>query len=61
MYGKERIFMQVLDLFAGSCSFGNVARERGHDVITTDYKQNPDGTVDIVSDIFEFDTKVYLA
>lgn len=55
MYGKERIFMQVLDLFAGSCSFGNVARERGHDVITTDYKQNPDGTVDIVSDIFEFD------
>ena len=35
--------------------FGNVARERGHNVITTDYKQNPDKTVDIVSDIFEFD------
>ena len=55
MYGKGKKYMQILDLFAGSCSFSNVARSRGHNVISTDNKQNPDGTVDIVSDIFEFD------
>ena len=47
--------MQILELFAGSCSFSNVAKARGHETITTDIIQNPEGTVDIVTDLFDFD------
>jgi len=47
--------MKVLELFAGSCSFSNVAKEFGYEVITTDIKQNPDNSIDYVVDIFNFD------
>jgi len=47
--------MKILELFAGSCSFSNVAKEFGHETFTTDIKQNPDNTIDYVSDIFDFD------
>ena len=44
--------MKVLELFAGSCSFSNVAKEFGYETFTTDYKDF-DG-IDYVTDIFEF-------
>jgi len=47
--------MQVLELFAGSSSFSNVAKEFGYKTITTDIKQNKDNTIDYVTDIFNFD------
>jgi len=47
--------MKVLELFAGSCSFSNVAKEFGYEVITTDIKQNPNNSIDYVVDIFNFD------
>jgi len=45
--------MKVLELFAGSCSFSNVAKELGYDTFTTDYKDFED--IDYVTDIFAFD------
>ena len=47
--------MKVLELFAGSCSFSNVAKEFQYDTFTTDYKDF-DG-IDYVTDIFEFNLK----
>ena len=47
--------MKILELFAGSCSFSNVAKEFGYEVITTDIKQNPNNTIDYVVDVFDFD------
>lgn len=41
--------MKVLELFAGSRSFGKVAEERGHEVISVDFK--PFEGIDIVRDI----------
>ena len=45
--------MKVLELFAGSCSFSNVAKEYGYETFTTDIKQF--GQIDYVVDIFDFD------
>ena len=45
--------MKVLELFAGSCSFSNVAKEYGNETFTTDYN-NFDG-IDYVTDILDFD------
>jgi len=45
--------MKVLELFAGSCSFSNVARKFGYDTFTTDYKDFIG--IDYVTDIFTFD------
>ena len=45
--------MKILELFAGSCSFTNVAKELGHETFTTDYN-NFDG-IDYVIDILQFD------
>lgn len=45
--------MKILELFAGSCSFTNVAKELGHETFTTDYN-NFDG-IDYVTDILHFD------
>jgi hypothetical protein len=45
--------MKVLELFAGSCSFSNVAKEFGYETFTTDFKQF--GQIDYVTDILEFD------
>ena len=45
--------MKVLELFAGSCSFSNVAKEYGYETFTTDYN-NFDG-IDYVTDILDFD------
>ena len=45
--------MQTLELFAGSCSFSNVAKEYGYETFTTDYN-NFDG-IDYVTDILQFD------
>lgn len=45
--------LSVLELFAGSCSFSNVAKEYGCNTITTDFKQY--GDIDIVCDILDFD------
>ena len=47
--------MKVLELFAGSCSFSNVAATYGFETYTTDIKQF--GDIDTVSDIFDFDYK----
>jgi site-specific DNA-cytosine methylase len=45
--------MKTLELFAGSCSFSKVAKEKGHKIFTTDIKQF--GDIDYVVDILEFD------
>lgn len=45
--------MKVLELFAGSCSFSNVAKKRGHETFTSDYKDF--GGIDYVCDILDFD------
>ena len=47
--------MKILELFAGSCSFSNVAKEFGYETFTTDIQQNPDSTVDYVVDLMGFD------
>ena len=47
--------MKVLELFAGSCSFSNVANTYGFETLTTDIKQFDN--IDNVSDIFDFDYK----
>ena len=47
--------MNVLELFAGSCSFSNVAKKRGHNTFTSDWEQF--GKIDYVTDIFDFDVK----
>lgn len=47
--------MKVLELFAGSCSFSNVAKELGHETFTTDIKQF--GKIDYVCDIMDFDIR----
>jgi len=47
--------LKVLELFAGSCSFSNVAATYGFETYTTDIKQF--GDIDNVSDIFDFDYK----
>jgi site-specific DNA-cytosine methylase len=47
--------MDILELFSGTASFSNVARERGHNCVTldNDIKFRPD----ICTDILEFDVK----
>jgi len=45
--------MNVLELFSGSQSFTNVAKERGHNTFTSDYKDFP--STDYVTNILEFD------
>lgn len=47
--------MKVLELFAGSCSFSNVAKKYGFETLTTDIEQF--GEIDIVSDILKLDYK----
>ena len=47
--------MKVLELFAGSCSFSNVAKKYGFETLTTDIEQY--GEIDIVSDILKLDYK----
>ena len=46
--------MKILELFAGSCSFSNVAKEFGYETFTTDIQQNPYNTVYYVVDIMGF-------
>ena len=45
--------MKVLELFAGSCSFTNVAKEYGFETFTTDHKDFEG--IDYVTDFFGFD------
>ena len=45
--------MKVLELFAGSCSFSNAAKEYGYKTFTTDY--NDFDGIDYVTDILDFD------
>ena len=45
--------MKVLELFAGSCSFTNVAKEYGFETFTTDHKHFEG--IDYVTDFFGFD------
>jgi len=45
--------MNILELFAGSCSFSNVAKELGHSTFTSDIQQY--GKIDYVCDIMDFD------
>jgi len=45
--------MKILELFAGSCSFSNVAKKRGHEVFTSDYTDFEG--VNYVCDILDFD------
>jgi len=47
--------MKVLELFAGSCSFSNVANTYGFETLTTDIKQF--GNIDIVENLFNLDYK----
>ena len=46
--------MKVLELFAGSCSFSNVAATYGFETYTTDHKQY-DTKINQIVDIFNFD------
>jgi hypothetical protein len=45
--------MKVLELFAGTCSFSNIAKELGHEVFTSDF--DPQFNTDYTCDIMEFD------
>jgi len=45
--------LKVLELFAGSCSFSNVAKEYGYETFTTDF--NDFTGIDYVVDILDFD------
>ena len=45
--------MKTLELFAGSCSFSNVAKKLGHKIFTTDNIQY--GKIDYVCNIMKFD------
>ena len=45
--------MKILELFGGSCSFSNVAKQRGHEVFTSDL-ENFDG-INYVTNIMQFD------
>ena len=47
--------MRILELFAGASSFGQVADEDGHDIISLD-KEMP---AEIQSDILDWDCTVY--
>ncbi len=52
--------MRVLELFAGSCSFSNVAKEYGHETFTVDngtdfITLNHYTKIDLVQDILELD------
>jgi len=49
--------MNVLELFAGSCSFSKVAKERGHNVFTSDINNKLPG-IDYYCDILDFDPAV---
>lgn len=41
--------MKILELFAGSCSFSNIAKEMGHKTFTTDIRQF--GNIDLIKNI----------
>ena len=43
--------MNVLELFAGSCTFSNEAKKLGYNTFTSDYKQF--NNIDYVVDILE--------
>ena len=45
--------MNVVELFGGSCSFSKVAKAKGHNTFTSDWKQY--GKIDYVTDIMDFD------
>lgn len=45
--------MKTIELFAGTCSFSNVAKERGHQTWTTDY--NIKFNCDLTGDILQYD------
>ena len=45
--------MKVLELFAGSCSFSKVAKQRGHEVFTSDWTEFEG--IDYATDIMQFD------
>ena len=45
--------MNVLELFAGSCTFSKEAQRLGHNTFSSDYRQF--GNVDYVVDVFDFD------
>lgn len=52
--------MKILELFAGSCSFSNVAKEYGHETFTVDsgldlITLNHYSKIDLVTDILEID------
>jgi hypothetical protein len=47
--------VKVLELFGGTCSFSNVAKEFGHETYTTDRVKF--SRIDEVADIFDFDYK----
>ena len=49
----KRTNWNVLELFGGSCSFSNVAKENGNKTFTSDFKKF-DG-IDYVTDILDFD------
>jgi len=53
----EQTKLQILDLFTGSGSMANVARELGHTVFTSDYNSKLKG-IDYVVDILEFDVSI---
>ena len=48
--------MKVLELFSGTSSFGNVAKELGHEVFTIDF--NPKFKSDMVCDMLYFNIKM---
>ena len=50
--------MNVLELFAGSCSFGNVAKELGYNVFCTDIQGDGWINIDLRIDILDIEPKM---
>ena len=50
-----RMKIKVIELFAGSCSFSNVAKDYGYKTFTTDFE--PFDGIDLVADILDLEAK----
>jgi hypothetical protein len=54
--GKKKK-LKVLELFSGTASFSNAAKERGHDVLTVDNDEK--FTPDICADVIDLDLRIH--
>ena len=47
----------IIELFAGSATFSQAAKEMGHKVWSTDIQQNPHNSIDCVADFLDLDVR----